>query len=104
MFSEVAEIALVAARLGQFQQLLKTRLILILNFTRPHAITYTNHKKISCTIYLKIQGSEIRTLGFDSAKNHQKLSCTIQYKFISTPQGGFSVLTRAIHLKIQGWI
>ena len=42
MFSEVAEIALVAARLGQFQQLLKTRVILILNFTRPRAITYTN--------------------------------------------------------------
>ena len=41
MFSEVAEIALVAARLGQFQQLLKTRVILILNFTRPRAITYT---------------------------------------------------------------
>ena len=41
MFSEVAEIALVAARLGQFQQLPKTRVILILNFTRPHAITYT---------------------------------------------------------------
>ena len=44
MFSEVAEIALVAARLGQFQQLLKTRVILILNFTRPHAITYTNRE------------------------------------------------------------
>ena len=43
MFSEVAEIALVASRLGQFQQLLKTRVILILNFTRPHAITYTNY-------------------------------------------------------------
>ena len=43
MFSEVAEIALVAARLGQFQQLPKTRVILILNFTRPHAITYTNN-------------------------------------------------------------
>ena len=42
MFSEVAEIALVATRLGQFQQLLKTRVILILNFTRPRAITYTN--------------------------------------------------------------
>ena len=41
MFSEVAEIALVAARLGQFQQLPKTQVILILNFTRPHAITYT---------------------------------------------------------------
>ena len=41
MFSEVAEIALVAARLGQFQQRPKTRVILILNFTRPHAITYT---------------------------------------------------------------
>ena len=44
MFSEVAEIALVAARLGQFQQLLKTRVILILNFTRPHAITYTKRE------------------------------------------------------------
>ena len=30
------------ARRGQFQQLLETRVILILNFTRPHAITYTN--------------------------------------------------------------
>ena len=36
VFSEFAEIARVA------QQLLKTRVILILNFTRPHAITYTN--------------------------------------------------------------
>jgi hypothetical protein len=44
VFSEVAEIALVAARLGQFQQLLKTRVILILNFTRPHAITYINNR------------------------------------------------------------
>ena len=44
MFSEVAEIALVAARLGQFQQLLKTQVILILNFTRPHAITYANNQ------------------------------------------------------------
>ena len=32
-----------ASRLGQFLQLLKTRLILILIFTRPHAITYTYH-------------------------------------------------------------
>ena len=38
MFSEIAEIALVAARLGQF---LKTRVISILSFTRPHAITHT---------------------------------------------------------------
>ena len=42
MFSEIAEIALVAARLGQFLQFLKTRVILIRNFTRPHAITHTN--------------------------------------------------------------
>ena len=41
MFSEIAEIALVAARLGQFMQFLKTRVILNLNFTRPHAITHT---------------------------------------------------------------
>ena len=42
MFSEVAEIARVVQRLGQFQQLLKTQVILILSFTRPHTITYTN--------------------------------------------------------------
>ena len=42
VFSEVAEIALVAARLGQFQKLLKTHVILILNFTRTHAITFPN--------------------------------------------------------------
>ena len=29
---------------GLFQLLLKTRVILILNFTRPHAITYTNSR------------------------------------------------------------
>ena len=33
--------AVVAARLGQFQQLLKIQVILILHFTHPHAITYT---------------------------------------------------------------
>lgn len=38
----VPEIALVTARLGQFQQLLKSQVILILNFIRPHAITYTS--------------------------------------------------------------
>ena len=42
VFSDVPEIALVTARLGQFQELLKTQVILILNFTRPHVITYTN--------------------------------------------------------------
>ena len=47
MFSEIAEIALVAARLGQFLQFLKTRVILILNFTRPHAITNTNFSPVS---------------------------------------------------------
>ena len=45
MFSEIAEIPLVAARLGQFLQFLKTRVILILNFTRPHAITHTKSEK-----------------------------------------------------------
>ena len=35
MFSEIAEIALVAARFGQFLQFLKTQVILILNFSRP---------------------------------------------------------------------
>ena len=39
VFSEVVEIAVVASRLGQFLQLLKTRVILILNFSRPHAMT-----------------------------------------------------------------
>ena len=38
MLSEVAKFALVAAPLGQFQQLLKACVILVLNFTRPHAI------------------------------------------------------------------
>ena len=33
VLSEVAAIAFFATRLGQFQQLLKTRMILILNFT-----------------------------------------------------------------------
>ena len=42
VFSEVVEIALFAAGLGQFHKLLKTRLVLILNFTHTHAITYTN--------------------------------------------------------------
>lgn len=41
-FSEVAEIALIVVQLGQFQQLMKTYVILILNnFTRSNAITYT---------------------------------------------------------------
>ena len=59
MFSEVAEIAQVAARLGQFQQLLKTQVILIFNFTRPHAITYTNMiillqvKKVADSLHLE---------------------------------------------------
>ena len=33
--------ALYVVNIGQFKQLLKTRVILILNFTRPHTITYT---------------------------------------------------------------
>ena len=48
MFSEIAEIALVAAQLGQFLQFLKTRVILILNFTRPHAITNTYYCVVFC--------------------------------------------------------
>ena len=43
MFSVIAEIALVAAPIGQFLQFLKTQVILILNFTRPHAIAHTNY-------------------------------------------------------------
>ena len=42
MFLEFAEIiALVASRLGQLRQILKTREIFIPSFTRPLAITYT---------------------------------------------------------------
>ena len=52
MFSEVAEIARVAARLRQFQQLLKTQVILILDFTRPHAITHTNSVRLYVTCYI----------------------------------------------------
>jgi hypothetical protein len=37
------QIALVASRLGQFRETLKPLLKIILNFTRPHAITYTNY-------------------------------------------------------------
>ena len=40
MFSEVVEIVQVAQRRGQFQQLLKTQVILILNFTRIHCDSY----------------------------------------------------------------
>ena len=47
-FQNVGEWKKLAARLGQFQQLLKTRVILILNFTRPHAITYTNFQWNLC--------------------------------------------------------
>ena len=46
VFSEIAEIALVAVRLGQFLQFLKTCVILILNFTRPHAIANANFQFI----------------------------------------------------------
>ena len=38
---KVSQITLVAARLGQFCETLKTRVKLNTNFTRPHAITYT---------------------------------------------------------------
>ena len=49
MFSEVAEIALVAARLGQFQQLLKTRVILILNLLGPMRLPIrSDRQKINC--------------------------------------------------------
>ena len=35
---------------SQFQHILKTRMILILNFTRPHAITYTKQPKDGLTV------------------------------------------------------
>ena len=34
--------ALYVVNIGQFKQLLKTRVILILNFTRPYSISHTN--------------------------------------------------------------
>ena len=56
-FSEVAEIALIVVQLGQFQQLMKKYVILILNnFTRSNAITYTDgeikskHKPPVCSL------------------------------------------------------
>ena len=55
MFSEIA---LVAARLGQFLQFLKTRVILILNFTQPHAITNTNSQCLS-VFYIVTTGSNL---------------------------------------------
>ena len=70
MFSEVAEIALVAVRLGKFLQLLKTRVILILNFTRPHAITYTNVRA-----YLISRNRQIRiSRGFIFAISEKKMA------------------------------
>ena len=72
MFSEVAEIALVAARLGQFQQLLKTQVILILNFTRPYAITYTNRTEQKTFIDMSMQWS-IRS---GALPTHSGTSCT----------------------------
>ena len=61
MFSEIGEIALVAARLGQFLQFLKTRVILILNFTRPHAITHTNLREF-CRKLLSLNQSVVFSL------------------------------------------
>ena len=55
MFSEVAEIALVAERLGQFQQLLKTRVILNLNFTRDSPILISRSKKAMRANYEPIE-------------------------------------------------
>lgn len=44
---EIKEIALVAARPGKCQQPLKTRVIMILNYSRAHPIIYTN-LRITC--------------------------------------------------------
>ena len=55
MFSEIVEIALVAARLGHFLQFLKTRVILILKFTRPHAITHTTRNSFSRLILITLK-------------------------------------------------
>lgn len=59
MFLEIAEIALVAARLGQLQQLPKTRVTLILNFTRTHAITYTNERKFCPSYFNQVKKKKI---------------------------------------------
>ena len=45
----------VATRLGQFQQLLKTRVILILNYPRPHAITYRKRATRAARLFFLIQ-------------------------------------------------
>ena len=71
MFSEVAEIALVAARLGQFQQLPKTRVILILNFTRPHAITYTKRRELYYSGKPKVAHSRGFVLNEDMREAHK---------------------------------
>ena len=44
MFSEFAEIAQVTKRQGQFMQILRTQVILILKFTRKHAIACLWHR------------------------------------------------------------
>ena len=60
-----------AARLGQLQQLLKTRVKLILNSTRPHAITYTNsmQKEDLCIARKPIK----KLANFTSHHNHYVL-------------------------------
>ena len=50
---KVSQITFVAARLGQFCETLKTRVKLNTNFTRPHAITYTNTQFAKCKSNLK---------------------------------------------------
>lgn len=48
--TEVVEIAWVAKRRGQFLQLLKTQVILILNSTRPHTVTSTYYSFVSTEV------------------------------------------------------
>ena len=102
MFSEVAEIALVAARLGQFQQLPKTRVILILNFTRPHAITYTNGTRI---FHWEVSTGKMR-LPFQEFRLFRKISSGTNQKVVFHLQPdrnfrNFSVNGKRSLLRIQ---
>ena len=70
--SEVAEIAGVTQRLRQFQQLLKTPVILILNFTRPHAITYTCISEVKGSNSSSNRETYLFTLVIMFTKTHKK--------------------------------
>ena len=66
---------LLTALFGQFQQLLKTRLVLIHNFTRHHAITYTNRNAFIFSQSSRGLAASRETPG-NTVRRHTELSFT----------------------------